>query len=231
MKRKRLTREEGRELTAQRLVEAAQRLIAKRGLEAASVEDIAEEAGYSRGAFYSNFKSKDELFYEVLRQDQKRINAKFAITLDDALPLEQILARIHEINAGLYNERESFLAWTEARLLSARDPKFRAKIAGLITERRDFVVTILEYLAKRVGAAPSVPLGDLAMGFISLSEGVRLLGASSPNEMTAEVAGTILDLFVGAVLRQTFQSESAPQTNRREPAPPRGAARTPSATR
>jgi len=224
-KRKRLTREEGRELTAQRLVEAAQRLIARRGLEASSVEDIAEEAGYSRGAFYSNFKTKNDLFFEVLRQDQERNNAKFAVALDDALPLEQIRARIKETNAGLFDERDSFMAWTEARMLSARDPKFRARVAGLIAERRDFVATIIQYLARRVGATPSFPLDALAMGFISLSEGVRLFGASCPNEMPAEVAYSILDLFVDAVLQQVLQP------GRREAAAPRGSVKSAGATR
>jgi AcrR family transcriptional regulator len=225
MKRKRLSRQEGRELTAQRLVEAAQRLIARRGLDATSVEDITEAAGYSRGAFYSNFKSKNDLFYEVLRQDQQRNNAEFAVALDDALPLEQIQARIREINAGLFNARDSFLAWTEARMLSARDPKFRAKVAGLIAERRDFVVTIIQYLARRIGATPSVPLEALAMGFISLSEGVRLFGASCPNEMPAEVAYTVLNLFVDSVLQQVLQPD------KRETAGPRGSIKNAGASR
>ena len=219
MKKKRLTREESRELTSQRLVDAAQQLIARRGLAAASVEDIAEAAGYSRGAFYSNFKSKNDLFYEVLRQDQQRNNAKFAVALDDALPLEQIQAYVREINAALLKDTDSFLAWTEARLLSARDSKFRAKVAGLIAERRDFVVTIIQYLARRTGATPSVPLEALAMGFISLSEGVRLFGASCPNEMTAEVARSILDVFVDSVLQHVMQ------TDKREPTAPRASAR------
>jgi len=225
MKRKRLSRQEGRELTSQRLVEAAQRLIARRGLEAASVEDIAEAAGYSRGAFYSNFKSKDDLFYEVLRQDQQRNNAKFAVGLDDALPLEQIQARIREINAGLFDERDSFLVWAEAHMLSARDPKFRAKVAGLIAERRDFVVTIIQYLARRMGATLSVPVEALAMGFISLVEGVRLSGASYPNEMPAEVAYSVLNLFVDSVLQQVLQPD------KREAARPRGSIKNAGASR
>jgi AcrR family transcriptional regulator len=219
MKRKRLTREESRELTSQRLVDAAQRLIARQGLEAASVEDIAEAAGYSRGAFYSNFKGKHDLFCEVLRQDQQRNNAKFAVALDDTLPLEQILARVREVNAGLFNDRDSFMAWTEARMLSARDPKFRAMVADLIAERRDFVVAILQYLAKRMDATPNVPLEALAMGLISLSEGVRLFGVSCPSEMTAEVARSILDVFLDSTLQQVMK------TDKREARAPRGPAR------
>jgi Bacterial regulatory proteins, tetR family len=55
MNRKRLTREDSREATRKHLMDAAQRLTAKKGLSTTSVEDIAESAGYTRGAFYSNF--------------------------------------------------------------------------------------------------------------------------------------------------------------------------------
>jgi AcrR family transcriptional regulator len=51
MIRKRLSREDSREQTLQRLLDAAEKLIARKGLDAASVEDIAAAAGYSRGAF------------------------------------------------------------------------------------------------------------------------------------------------------------------------------------
>ena len=71
MARKRLTREESRDQTNQRLLEAAAHVIAKKGFAAASVEDIAAHAGYTRGAFYSNFKSKSDLFIALLSQDHQ----------------------------------------------------------------------------------------------------------------------------------------------------------------
>src|SRR5882724_9726886 len=75
MTRKRLSREDSREQTTQRLLDAAQKLIARKGLDAASVENIAAAAGYSRGAFYSNFSSKDDLFIELLRRDHQKATA------------------------------------------------------------------------------------------------------------------------------------------------------------
>ena len=68
MKRKRLTREQSKDQTRLRLLDAAQAIFMKKGFVAASVEDIAEAAGYTRGAFYSNFRSKPELFLELLRK-------------------------------------------------------------------------------------------------------------------------------------------------------------------
>ena len=70
--RKRLTRQESRARTQSMLLEAAGKTFRKLGFEGAAVEDIAEGAGFSRGAFYANFESKDDLFIALLDQEMKR---------------------------------------------------------------------------------------------------------------------------------------------------------------
>ncbi len=65
--RKRLTRQESKEVTRKRLIEAAERLFIRKGFNNASVEEISEMAGYSRGAFYSNFDDKEQIFLAVDR--------------------------------------------------------------------------------------------------------------------------------------------------------------------
>ncbi|MGZ0712878.1 TetR/AcrR family transcriptional regulator (plasmid) [Coraliomargarita sp. W4R53] len=54
-----------REATRQKLMDAAAQVFAEVGLDAASVEAVCDRAGFTRGAFYSNFESKDELFLEL----------------------------------------------------------------------------------------------------------------------------------------------------------------------
>src|SRR5580700_9892302 len=100
MSRKRLTREDSRDQTTQRLLDAAQKLIAKKGLSATSVEDIAEAAGYTRGAFYSNFSSKGDLFIELLRRDHMNTHAELNALRTDTLSLDQIQARVR----GIYSQ-------------------------------------------------------------------------------------------------------------------------------
>ena len=68
--RKRLTREESKEVTRLRLIEAAERLFIRKGFDDTSVDEISEMAGYSRGAFYSNFENKDQVFLAVI--DRRR---------------------------------------------------------------------------------------------------------------------------------------------------------------
>ena len=66
--RKRLTRQESKEVTRARLVEAAEHLFIRKGFDDTSVEEISETAGYSRGAFYSNFDDKDQVFLAVINR-------------------------------------------------------------------------------------------------------------------------------------------------------------------
>lgn len=212
MSRKRLTREDSRDLTTQRLLEAAQRLIAKKGLSAASVEDIAAAAGYTRGAFYSNFSSKGDLFIELLRRDHEKAMAEFSALRSDELSLDHIQARTRDLYSQLYRDTESFLNWTEARMLAARDTKFRAKLNTLIAEKRGQIAAFIEYFHQRAGVAPQVPAEAMAMGFMSLCEGVSLSMLSSPADVTPEAAESVLTLFVDSIMQVTRLKGAQPES-------------------
>jgi AcrR family transcriptional regulator len=201
MSRKRLTREDSRDQTRQRLLDAAQKLIARKGLSAASVEDIAAAAGYTRGAFYSNFSSKGDLFIELLRRDHVETHAELAALRSDALPLDLIQKRTREIYGRLYRNNESFMNWTEARLLAARDTKFRSRLNALLAEKRGQIAEFIEYFYQRAGVASPVSESAMAMGFMALVEGVKLSMLSSPADMTAATAESILTTFIDAIMK------------------------------
>jgi AcrR family transcriptional regulator len=200
MSRKRLTREDSREQTTQRLLDAAQKLIAKKGLSAASVEDIAAAAGYTRGAFYSNFSSKGDLFIELLRRDHEATHAELGALRSDAFPLDHIQRRARELYGQIYRDNESFLNWTEARMLAARDAKFRAKLNALLAEKRAEIAEFIEYFYQRVGLAAPVPATAMAAGFMSLVEGMKLCALSSPADMSPASAEAVLTLFIDSIM-------------------------------
>lgn len=201
MSRKRLTREETREQTTQRLLEAAAKVIARKGLDACSVEDIAEAAGYSRGAFYSNFSSKEDLFIELLRRDHVQMTAELCALRNQAVPVEQIEARVVEIYAHMYRDNEHFINWAEARLLASRDARFRAKLNALLNEKREQIAGFCQYFYDRLGVAPPLPTETMALGFMSLAEGVKLSMLSSPADMSADTAAAVLTLFAQAIIQ------------------------------
>jgi AcrR family transcriptional regulator len=201
MNRKRLSRAVSRDRTTQRLLAAAGKLIARRGLSDTSLEDIAEEAGYTRGAFYSNFSSKGDLFIELLRRDHEAPNAQLHALRDDSVPLDHIQQRIQEIYGQMYSTNESFMIWTEARMLAARDSKFRVKLDALLVEKRAEVAELIEYFYRRAGIASPLAPPTLAMGFNSLFEGVKLTMLSSPGDLRSEDAESVLRLFVESLMQ------------------------------
>jgi AcrR family transcriptional regulator len=200
MTRKRLTREESRDQTRQRLLDAAEKLIAKKGLSATSVEDIADAAGYTRGAFYSNFGGKNDLFLELLRRDHQQATDELNALLSDEIPVEQLQSRTREIYSQLYRDNECFMNWTEARMAAARDAKFRVKLGTLMQEKRTQIAKFIEYFYARVGVTPPSSPEAMAMGFMSLVEGVTLFMLSTPQEMNASQAESILSLFVDSLM-------------------------------
>ena len=201
MTRKRLSREDSREQTTQRLLDAAEKLIARKGLDAASVENIAAAAGYSRGAFYSNFKSKDDLFIELLRRDHLKSMAELNVLRTSELPLDQVQDRARDIYSQMFRDNESFMNWTEARMMAARDTRFRAKLEALMAEKRAQIAVFIQYFHDRIGVVPALPPEKMAMGFMSLAEGVKLFMMSSPTEMTPATAESLLMLFVDSIMK------------------------------
>jgi AcrR family transcriptional regulator len=201
MSRKRLTREDSRDQTTQRLLDAAQKLIAKKGLSAASVEDIAAAAGYTRGAFYSNFSSKGDLFIELLRRDHARTHAEMGALRNDELSLDHIQMRTRDLYGQVYHDNESFMNWTEARMLAARDAKFRTKLNALLAEKRGQIAEFIEYFYQRAGVQAPVPPTAMAMGFMALVEGMKLSMLSSPSEMPSGTAESVLSLFIDSIMQ------------------------------
>jgi AcrR family transcriptional regulator len=202
MSRKRLTREDSREQTTQRLLDAAQKLIAKKGLSAASVEDIAAAAGYSRGAFYSNFSSKGDLFIELLRRDHHRSLAEFGALRSDELSLDYIQERTRDLYGQIYRDNESFMNWTEARMLAARDTRFRVKLNALLAQKREQIAASIDYFYKRAGVeSPAAPAAALATGLMALVEGMKLSMLSSPNDLPGHTAESVLTVFIDSLMQ------------------------------
>ncbi|EUC18583.1 regulatory protein TetR, partial [Burkholderia sp. BT03] len=83
-------------------------MFVKKGLAATSVEDIAEAAGYTRGAFYSNFDGKPELLLELLRRDHDSAQAKQRAIVEKVGTREQMKARAIEYFRRQFSEHDGF---------------------------------------------------------------------------------------------------------------------------
>lgn len=119
-----------RENTRARLVDAAAQLFAEVGLDGASVEAICERAGFTRGAFYSNYESKDELFLDLASVlAERRLSAARArvdeLVASGALTdMDEVLPLVEQVMHEAADDRLSVLLMSEVRLRALRDRAF-----------------------------------------------------------------------------------------------------------
>jgi AcrR family transcriptional regulator len=200
MARKRLTREESRDLTRQRLLEAAAVIIARKGLSGASVEDIAAHAGYTRGAFHSNFRSKADLFIELLKRDHRDVQQELQRILGAGLSREDMQRQLQMFYGQLYRGSISYVLWAEARLQALRDARFRARLSALLLEKRDMIAYFITQFGKVLQTEAPAPAGDLAFATMALIDGMRFYNACMPGELPEANVRAVL----GAVFSATF---------------------------
>jgi AcrR family transcriptional regulator len=200
MKRQRLTREQSKDQTRQRLLDAGQAIFMKKGFVAASVEDIAGAAGYTRGAFYSNFRSKNELFLELLRRDHETMQAGLHAIFEDAASREEMEARVLRYYSSLHRENKCFLMWVEAKLLAVRDGRFRIRFNAFMHEKLDQLSAYIREFSARVGTPLPLPAETLAMGLMGLCDGVQFFYTVDPQNVSAEMAETVLAGFFARVV-------------------------------
>ena len=200
MKRKRLTREQSKDQTRLRLLDAAQAIFMKKGFVAASVEDIAEAAGYTRGAFYSNFRSKPELFLELLRRDHESMQAELHSIFEENVTREDMEASVLHYYSRLPRDNKYFLLWVEAKLLAARDARFRVRFNAFLHEKVEQLTEYITEFSVRVGAPLPLPAETLALGLMGLCDGMQFFFTVDPQQISGERAEEVLGNFFARVV-------------------------------
>ncbi|WP_405640532.1 TetR/AcrR family transcriptional regulator [Streptomyces sp. NBC_00019] len=145
--------------TRANLLDAAFSVFAAKGFGRVSIEEVCEAAGYSRGAFYSNFDSLDELFFALYRQRAGLIadQVSGALALDG--PDLDVPAAVDRVTEVLLLDRDWLLVKTDFLVYAAREP---AVAQTLLEHRERLRRAVAERLARAQGhtALPAV-LGDL----------------------------------------------------------------------
>jgi AcrR family transcriptional regulator len=199
----RLTRKERQEHTRRCLLDAAGRVFARRGLAQASVDEVAADAGFTKGAVYANFGSKDELFLEML-------DAKFALRLEEmdrALstgepPEAQARAAARDFVDHLAMDPEWGRLFVEAGLQASRDEAFRLKLVSRYAAMRERMAEILRRRAEAGGFDPGVPFDQLATMVFAMANGVGFERLVEPEAVPDDLFSTMLELFtLGAANR------------------------------
>jgi AcrR family transcriptional regulator len=193
----RLNREESQARTRELLIEAARGEIVKKGFALASVRDIADAAGFSQGAFYSNFPDKEAILLELVRQHQTEERARIEAALSSAKgDAASAMAGIERWSATVNADPGFAVLAIELQLQALRSPTFAATYNDLNRKHRRalgaFVTALFELFGK---AAPGDP-AEIAASFIALGRGLALLSA----DVEPRRSGEIIMIFLKALI-------------------------------
>ncbi|MEX3964627.1 TetR/AcrR family transcriptional regulator [Paraburkholderia sp. EG286B] len=209
MKPERLSHARRKELTRERLYVAARTMFLEKGFAATSVGDICETAGYTRGAFYSNFTSKQDLLTELLRRDADEAQANLRAILEGTTP-EQATARAIAHFARSYRDLECFPLWVEAYLLARRDSAFQERLHALRRARLLQVSAYIRTHLKESDNALPLRADALALGLVSLCDGMQLFSLCYPQSAADQLIQTVLEEFASSALyRQPMEKSTA----------------------
>lgn len=197
--KQRMTRDESRARTRELLLESARRVFARGGYGGASVDVIAEEAGFSKGAFYSNFPSKESIFLELLARHM----AREAAELDALLTRDDPLTEVQDWLRTLNRDADWSLLAMELQLHAHRSPAFAVEYEKLNAAHRARLGALLTGLFSAKGKSLPCPAGDLAAALMALAQGLVL--QRGPTENGADPAGPLI-----AVVLQSMIAAAAP---------------------
>lgn len=193
-----------RSTTRARLLTGAQEVFAERGFHGASVEDICERAGFTRGAFYSNFASKDELALALFQSTTDRLLDQIAALLPELAdqPDSMLDAVLNVLEEAGPDQRQWHLISTEFTLHALRDP---AAAKAWIEQRaafRNSLTVLVETLVEGNDLKMSVRPDQFVRLVIALHEGARAQSLLEPNDVPpGSLERTFLPLVLNATLK------------------------------
>ena len=154
-----------REATRQKLLDAAAEVFAELGLDAASVEAICERAGFTRGAFYSNFETKDEL---MLALTERVAGEKIEAVAERVTELQsrgenlEAGALVRQLLDVAFDRKQGILLTSEIRTRAMRDPRLAETYVAWQQGMAERVGSFIESLAQSYGFRLRLPAAEFA---------------------------------------------------------------------
>jgi len=190
-------------------MEAALRVFSRRGFGGASVEEVAEEAGFSRGAVYSNFDSKEDLFLALVEQRMVErlgvVNSTFGENKPDQAKLRATGMYLGKMTP---RERDWYLLFMEAWAYFVRDAQLKRKLAADYQQIRDTIGRLFEQQYREDGLEPPRRTEDLAAAIVAMSDGFVIQALLDPSRIGAESYVSMLEIFSAGVAVLARESKS-----------------------
>jgi AcrR family transcriptional regulator len=180
----------------------------ERGYHGASLEQMADEAGFSKGVVYSQFESKADLFLALLKQrieERNAENARFVerLVASDGLSLDQGLrALVEHATERDRGDAEWGLLVIEFRVHAARNPDLNRRYGETHERTVAGVAGAVARIYDRAGEALPLPAPDLARLLLTVAAGARLEQATNsevlPNTLVAELLARVPSALIAA---------------------------------
>lgn len=167
-------------------MKAAAEVFTAKGIGAASIEDICDAAGFSRGAFYSNFAAKDELVLEILEAHLESTIARTEEMFENsANPLEFLQNMEAEAppESSPLDVGDAHLLDAELMLYALRSPENRPRLVEHQRRHRAVNRKIIEQISKAVGKEYPVPLDDIATLIAAFDRGLSIQWLIEPESV------------------------------------------------
>lgn len=193
---RRLTRDEKKALTRQQLLDAAGRVFLRRGFFAASIDEVAEEAGFSKGAVYSNFTDKEDLLLALIEHRTELRRRRVTALVDpDASTETQAREASEEYNHILEEERDWNPLFLEFWVCVARKPALQQRFAVQHRAMKTAIAALIEDRATRAAQQLPLPAETMATVLFALGNGYSLERLADPDGVPEELFGLMLSNF------------------------------------
>ena len=209
----RLLRAERKERTKSELVEAARTVFLRRGFHRASLDEIAEEAGYTKGAVYSNFDGKDALFLAAFEEHFRRRAEAYAEVIFDQDDIEDSYRIVGRLWREA-NERDPEWArvLNEFLIHASRDESLRRAVHEVRERGVERIAEIVDALAARHGVEFTMPTVDIVRGSGALNRGLAIEQLINP-----ELSGEMFEEMHLAYMRGMTKRPNGRRTKKGQP--------------
>jgi AcrR family transcriptional regulator len=198
----RMTREQSRANTRERLLLAARSVFARSGFHGASVEEIASEAGFSTGALYSNFTGKEDLFLVLMEREIDEYSREIADAVSARSSIaERATGGARQWMTMIEREPDVLLLFMEFWAYGVRDARVRPKVAARFAQVRELLTALIVDGVREFDLELDIPAEQLAVAIDALADGIARQKLADPDAVPDELMGRVLSLLLAGAAR------------------------------
>ena len=194
----RLTREEKKAQTRERLIEAATRVFAEKGFAATSLDEVADAAGLTKGAVYSNFENKEDLVAAVLRAHEDRQSGISDIATESPTLEERQAVAARLFSESVARERDAWLLFLDFTTYALRNPAVYEDFLAAHRAGRDRIAEMIDQNTPAEGLRFKTDVDQAALIFNIIGNGIAIEKLIDPQGVPDDLFDKLLPVLIEA---------------------------------